>query len=118
MGVFILDKEAREKKLREELKRIVNIAGQEQSIHKMILFGSLATGNITGKSDIDLLVIQDTKAKPFKRTEELYQKISPNVALDLLVYNGDELNEMKKTSSFIRRILEEGIVIYAKESRG
>ena len=116
MGVVVLDKKAREKLLRTELNRVVSILKSDEKILKIILFGSLATGNIAGDSDIDLLIIKDTKERPVKRTEEIYQKISPNTSIDILVYNDNELNEMEKTSSFIRKILKEGSILYAKET--
>jgi hypothetical protein len=40
--------------------------------------------------------------------------IKPDVAMDILVYTPDEINQAIHTNSFIRHAIEEGVVLYEK----
>ena len=101
----------REKKLNDELGRIVAKL-KKTGVKKVILFGSLATGNVGSCSDIDLVVIKETKKRFLDRLELLYEDLTPSVALDILCYTPEEVEEMLKWSSFLNRVLEEGEVLY------
>ncbi len=102
----------RKKNLKGELLRIKKALIKSGAI-KIILFGSYARGHVSRTTDIDLLVVKDTK-KPFsERLSEVYDKIIPTVAADILVYTPDELDNMSEWNSFIKKILKEGKVIYA-----
>jgi predicted nucleotidyltransferase len=105
-------KEARKEALEKELERIMTRI-DKTDIRKIILFGSLATGNIGLTSDIDLVVIKNTKEGFLKRLERMCEEVEPRLALDLLVYTPEEFAEMRKWNSFIRRIEREGRVLYA-----
>lgn len=85
----------RSKALKNELLRIVEEL-KKAGVKKIILFGSLAKDDIGPASDIDLLVVQETRKRFIKRLEELYNLIDPKYALDLLVYTPSEFEEMKK----------------------
>ncbi|MCM8792843.1 MAG: nucleotidyltransferase domain-containing protein [Candidatus Omnitrophica bacterium] len=107
----MLGRKSRDKILKEQLNHILNRIDKNQ-IKKIILFGSLAKGRIGLTSDIDLIIIKNTR-KPFlKRLEEMYQKIQPMVGVDLLVYTPEEFLVMQKTNNFIQRVLREGKVLY------
>ena len=69
----------REKTLKEELKRIVNIVVREYLPEKIILFGSLAKGKMNEGSDIDLFIIKDTTQRAIERNVELARLTRPKV---------------------------------------
>ena len=65
------------------------------------------------KSDLDLLIIQDTD----ERSIELMESLSPEIAVDLLVYTPEEFGEMqKKPNPFLGEILKNGRVRYERRS--
>ena len=60
---------------------------------------------------------------PFSKTGKewlriISETIDREVSLDILVFNGDELEKALPVSSFLRRVLETGKVIYEKKSEG
>ncbi|CAG0966772.1 hypothetical protein METP3_01194 [Methanosarcinales archaeon] len=105
------DISSRRRALKSELKRVVNEL-KKAGVERIILFGSLAKDDIGPESDIDLLVVQETKKRFMDRLSELYEVINPRYALDLLVYTPLEFNEMKENTTFIKKILSEGKLLY------
>jgi predicted nucleotidyltransferase len=83
---------------------------------KVILFGSYAYGNPSTDSDVDLLVIMETNARPADRYLVVSRQIRPRpFPLDILVKTSDEIAQaLKKDDSFIREILTRGRVLYAR----
>ena len=115
MGYTLRIRPDRERELRAELDRIVNVLRERGDVEKVILFGSLARGEVTSTSDIDLIIVQDTD-KPFlERLHDIYSSVVPKKALDVLVYTPDEFQSLKEDRSFVKRALKEGRVLYAKE---
>ena len=82
---------------------------------KAILFGSYARGDADEYSDIDLIIIAESKqpfVERFKDFSDLW-KVSPVKAIDVLVYTPQEFQEMcQRENPFIVRAVEEGKVIY------
>ncbi len=101
----------RELVLKHELERIVSKI-KELSVIKVILFGSLEEQNVRKTSDIDIVIIKNTKKSFIDRLDEVYQKTSPKVAVDFFVYTPNEIEQLKKTNFFVRRMLERGKVLY------
>ena len=111
MGVRYPDSRSRgerlERELRVVLERIVD-ADTEQ----VILFGSAARGSVGSTSDLDLLVVRRDSRRPAERAADLYRRAHPSVAVDLVIYTPEELETGRAESSFIRRILREGRIVY------
>ncbi len=105
------DSASRRTALKNELVRIVGEL-KKAGVKRIILFGSLAKDDIGPSSDIDLLVVRETKKRFIERLGELYELIDPKYALDLLVYTPSEFDKMKKESIFVKRILREGKLLY------
>jgi predicted nucleotidyltransferase len=101
----------RHRALKSELIRVVEEL-KKAGVKRIILFGSLAKDDIGPASDIDLLVVQETKKRFIERLIELYEIINPKYALDLLVYTQSEFDEMKEKNSFVKQILREGKLLY------
>jgi len=100
----------RRRRLEAELERIVP-ALPGLGVRRAILFGSLARGDVGGQSDLDLIVIADTR-EPFpERCRRFYEALEPRVGLDILVYTPDEFEAMRH-GHFLRRGLLGGKVIY------
>lgn len=104
-------KQERKKELEHELERVTKMLRKDKDIKLLILFGSLARGDISAKSDIDMIIIKDTKKKFLDRLDEIYSILVPNVAIDILVYTPEEFKSMKNRS-FIRNAVKEGKKLY------
>jgi predicted nucleotidyltransferase len=80
---------------------------------KIMLFGSYARGDISPESDVDLLVVMETKLKPVRQEIEICHNIEYHFGLDLLVYTPEALAErVALGDSFVKEILQEGEVLY------
>jgi predicted nucleotidyltransferase len=103
-------RKAHRKALQQELARLTRAAA-EVGVQRIILFGSLLHGEPSLYSDLDLLIVWDTSLPFLERTVELYRRLQPRVATDLLVYTPSEMNQMAHTP-LVRRALQEGRVLY------
>lgn len=104
--------EKRYEKLRRELARAVEEL-KEMGAERIILIGSLAEGDIGPFSDIDLVVVMRTQERFLDRLKTAYGRIQPSVAMDILIYSPDELDELRETNAFINHALGKGRVLYA-----
>lgn len=116
MKVIYRGNPERRETLLRELARILKIMGEIPTIQKVILFGSLVSGEVGIKSDLDLLVIQETEQRPLARVEALMQRINPRVATDILVYTPAEFTRLlEQPNQFMARVLETGRVVYERQ---
>ncbi|GJQ58602.1 MAG: hypothetical protein SCALA701_14030 [Candidatus Scalindua sp.] len=102
-------------KANELINEIENIKKQliKYKPEKIILFGSAVWGD-KEKNDIDFLIIKsDTPYYGIDRMRELDKLIKRNIALDMLVYKPEEVNERLKIGDpFLWKIFKEGKVLY------
>ena len=84
---------------------------------KVILFGSSVKGRQHSDSDIDLLIIKDTKERFIDRWIKVRKIISDpgmRIPIDTLVLTPGEISErLIKGDLFIKEILPEGKILYA-----
>ena len=113
MGYRLYPNAERQKKLEDELRRVVPIL-VKHDVEKIILFGSLSKSEAGSASDIDLIIVKKTEKRFLDRIEEITSLIEPMCAIDILVYTPDEIERLESTSSFVRRALREGTTIYEK----
>ncbi len=107
--------EQRKKLLEEELRRIVEVLKRDYEPEKVILFGSLAEGDMHEWSDIDLLIIKKTTKRPIDRILEASRLIKPTIGIDLFVYTPEEFNTLvQEKFSFLTTIARKGKVLYEK----
>jgi len=105
----------REKALKENLERIIVDLKEKYDPNKVILFGSYASGKINNFSDLDLLIIKDTKSKFFDRLREVTKICNYNIGVDFLVYTPEEFeDQLNKNLFFKEEVISKGKVIYAK----
>jgi uncharacterized protein len=99
------------------VKKITEQIRKRYKPELIILFGSLARGNPTDQSDVDLLVVKNTKKRPIWRRVAVRKVIDVDVPMDIVVYTPSEFRMLKETNSaFIRDILSHGKVLYEKKS--
>lgn len=90
---------------------------ERHGILRAIVFGSLARGEATRHSDLDLIVVQETDARFLDRYDPLLREITaaaPERGIDLLIYTPCELAQMADRK-FIATALREGKTIYESE---
>ncbi|MDA8334644.1 MAG: nucleotidyltransferase domain-containing protein [Peptococcaceae bacterium] len=99
--------------LNTELDRIVSVLINEYDPQKIILFGSLASGNIHEFSDIDLIVIKESDKGFYDRLEEVGLLIMPEITgADILVYTPKEFESKKDSPFFREEVFKKGKVLY------
>jgi predicted nucleotidyltransferase len=107
----------REKRLKQELKRYLDLLIKYEEPEKIILFGSLVTGQIHEWSDIDILIIKRTELPFFQRLHKVRELLHPRVGTDILVYTPEEFEKMSQERLFVKEeILGKGVVIYEQNS--
>ena len=83
---------------------------------KIILFGSYAYGRPRKDSDIDLLIIKQTKARHIDRAVKIREIIKDEnrfFAIEPLVYTPYEIKKrLEMEDDFIKTILEKGVILY------
>jgi len=80
---------------------------------RVILFGSLARGEISLFSDIDMLVLFDLERPSHELTRWVYQQIRTGEAIDILAY-GQHAFQKIRDRPFFHRVLQEGKVLYER----
>lgn len=104
-------RKASQDKLREAFVPVLKKAGAR----KAILFGSYSRGDADEFSDVDLIIIADSR-RPFLERGKDYMdlwKVSPIKAMDVLIYTPEEFTKMQTEGNpFIAAALSEGITIY------
>lgn len=86
-------------------------------IAKAILFGSYARGEPSRRSDIDLIIIQQTQKRFMERYDGFLRELTaavPGTYVEPLIYTPEELERIA-SRPFIAKILREGKVIYESE---
>lgn len=98
-----------------EIKRISEQLIRLYKPEKIILFGSLAAGEIHEGSDIDLFIIkQDVPDLGVNRIRQLDSLIRYRLATDFIVYRPDEVeSSLKMGDPFVEYILQQGRILYS-----
>lgn len=84
---------------------------------KIILFGSYAYGTPHDDSDVDLLIIKETKDRFLDRWVDVQRILSNSrryVPLETLIMTPQEVTQrLERGDQFLAEILEKGTVLYA-----
>ena len=95
------------------IKAIAKRLKEQYGAKEVILFGSYARGNPRIDSDIDLLIISDSKERFFERqatVRRLLRDLKKRIPVSPIVLTPDEIEERKKhEDQFINEILKTGI---------
>jgi predicted nucleotidyltransferase len=86
---------------------------------KIILFGSYARGNPRPESDVDLLVVMETKLKETKQALQIDQNLERDLfGLDLIVHTPENLeNRIAMGDYFLKEITSKGKILYEAPNR-
>jgi predicted nucleotidyltransferase len=101
-------------KLSESLESVYG-----DKLKSIILYGSVARGDDTPESDIDIMVLVDLPTDQLKEYEDRLCDVSTDFALEyfkvfsIIDVSYDEFTEWKKVLPFYRNVANEGVVLYA-----
>ena len=105
-------KEERRTKLQRSLHSIVDRL-KDMGAQKIILFGSLASGDVDVNSDLDLFVLMPSAKTGKEWTDIIYGTIEKKVASHIIVFNQEEFHKELPISCFLENVLK-GKVLYEK----
>ncbi len=107
----------RHQKLAEALEHILRTLIAHYQPEKIILFGSMATGQVGEWSDLDLVIIKDTPLPFVERAVEVALLCRARVGVDYLVYTPDEFKRMmaERNLFILEEVIGKGKVIYEHE---
>ena len=88
--------------LTQELERYLRLLIAHEQPDRVIVFGSLARGEVHPWSDIDLVIVKPTSLPFWKRLRRVRQLLKPQVGTDILYYTPQEFEEMQRERSFFR----------------
>ena len=102
--------------LKNALDQILRVLAEKYQPQKVILFGSMATGEIREWSDIDLVIIKETPKRFLARLKEVALLCQSPVGVDYLVYTPREFEQLvAENNPFIQiEIIQKGKVIYER----
>lgn len=99
----------------KEINDKVQAIAEKYRPDKIILFGSYATGNSAPDSDVDLLVIIDTKRSTWDIAVEISLMLRHSFPMDIIVRTPQEIaRRLKYGDFFIKDIIDNGQVLYER----
>ena len=84
---------------------------------RIILFGSHARGEADEESDIDLIIVYDTRKKFLDRLEELYETWSIPKGVDILAYTPEEFDRLISENSFVQDAVRTGKILHERSGQ-
>jgi len=107
---------ARKAILEKELQRLLDSLTRDPDTIGVVVFGSLAGGEVGEDSDIDLMIVKETDIPFLDRLRSLRRKLKPAVATDFLVYTRQEVKHLWRARPFFRdEIMGRGRILYERE---
>lgn len=110
----------RKELLERELKKILETLIVKYDPEKIFIFGSLAEGKVHEWSDIDIVIIKDTKKRFMDRLKEVALMCDYSVGVDFFVYTPEEISEaINEDNYFVRdEVLKKGKLLYERGKSG
>ena len=100
------------------IKRLVQVIAQKYRPEKIILFGSYAYGKPDKDSDIDLLIVKETKKSFFERLYEVRRIASEarrGYPFEPVVLTPREVKErLEIGDQFFEEVMNKGKILYAR----
>ncbi len=101
------------KVFKQEIHSVVEQIKKKYRPQKIILFGSAMSNRVNKNSDIDLLIIKETKKRMVDRIGEVLNLCDCDIPVEPIVYTPNELRKrLEMGDFFIRDILKKGKVLY------
>jgi len=105
------------RRIRRVILQVVELLKERYQPERVILFGSWAYGEPSEESDVDLLIVKETKEPFHRRWAEVYQLVQPLVkGIDFspFVMTPKEIAQRERGHDpFLEEILTRGQTLYA-----
>lgn len=99
----------------DEIRGVVAQIVEGFDPERVILFGSYATDHPRPGSDVDLLVVMDTRRPTLEAAAEIRRRIDHRFGLDLIVRTPRQLaDRIPLGDFFLREITQQGKVLYER----
>lgn len=85
-------------------------AKRHPELQRLGYFGSYARGDWGVGSDLDLVAVMDRSSEPFERRSLTWDATNLPVPAELVVYTGDEWENLKRKGGRFIRMLERDVV--------
>jgi len=96
-------------------QRIINRIIRQYRPKRIIVFGSFARGDVHQGSDLDLVIIKNTKQKFLKRMDAVLDLCDGEIAVEPLIYTEAEFERMlEEGNDFLETVVSEGKVVYER----
>jgi uncharacterized protein len=101
----------------ELIETIVRRIVEASHPDKVVLFGSRARGDSSGRSDYDLLVIMESTEPGFRRDAPIYLALrGVSAPVDVLVHTPQEISDWSAVpQAFVTMAMREGKVLYERQ---
>lgn len=100
---------------KKEINQIAKTIETKINPNEIYLFGSYASGKATSLSDLDILVVDDSKRDKKVLALEISKSLFPrNFGLDLILISSEELKE-KKQLNFWQNIMQKSKKLYERK---
>jgi len=80
----------------------------------LILFGSAARGEMKKDSDVDVLMVKETKKKFHDRITDVHIRLETNIPTDVIVLTPKEVRSISNRSEFVWDIINNGRLVYGQ----
>jgi predicted nucleotidyltransferase len=114
MGTLSAARDRYTQALAHDLDSLVQQLCTMPEVQMVILFGSYAAGRRDLFTDLDILVVMQSPLDFVTRSAALARRLRAGVALDLVVYTPEEMEQMRHRP-FVRHILKTGKVLYERQ---
>ena len=84
----------RQQLLKAEIYRYVTVLRETYEPQAIWIFGSMADGTVHEWSDIDLVIVKETKQRFLERSKTVLKLLQLRVGLDVLVYTPAEFAQL------------------------
>jgi predicted nucleotidyltransferase len=104
------------RKFRPQIQKVVWQIVRAADPTQIILFGSFAYGKPTRDSDLDLLVVMESKKRPVERARDIVRSMKDYpLPMDMLVRTPREIKQrLHMGDPFYQEIIKRGKILYEK----
>jgi len=100
----------------EAAQRILDRIIRRYRPKRIIVFGSFARGDIHQGSDLDLIIIKNTRQKFLRRMDKVLDLCDGEIAVEPLIYTEAEFEKMlEQGNDFLETAISDGKVVYERQ---
>jgi predicted nucleotidyltransferase len=94
-------------------RQIIQSIAKKYQPQQIIAYGSVVQGKTKPTSDLDLVIIKNTKKQFYDRIHSVNQTFKPSIPTDIVVYTPKEFKDVSTWNYFIQQeVLKKGQVVY------